>query len=255
MPKTWKLFVCWLLVAAPLAAQEPRAWRERVFATIDVPFQPLNNDFSESLRFADAVRTTESVSFVADYASTRGALVDAGAGVRVTNNMGVGATVTWFRRSTSGSFDLQVPNPIAANRPSSVTGSVADLRRREIGIHLQTIYAIALGKRSRLMLSGGPSIYHTTQDLVRSVEFDIPPGAAAPTFDRALIADVTTTVVGFNAGADLTWPLASHIGVGAVTRYSRAAVRLDPGSASGVNRAIELHAGGLHIGGGMRFLF
>jgi hypothetical protein len=54
---------CTILAAAPLAAQENRAWPERTFVTIDVPFQPLNNAFSESLSFADTVRKTENVTF------------------------------------------------------------------------------------------------------------------------------------------------------------------------------------------------
>jgi hypothetical protein len=253
--RTIAVFFAAVLVAAPLGAQEQRPWPERAFITIDVPFQALNNGFSESLRFADAVRRTENVTFAADYPSVRGALVDAGGGIRVTNSMGVGATISWFRRSATGAFDLTVPNPIAANHPLDLTGSVSGLQRREIGVHIQTIYAVALGKRSRLMITGGPSLYHTTQDLVRSVEFEIPPGFTSLTFDQALVAQVSKTGIGFNAGADVTWALAPHVGVGAVTRYSRATVTLDPGSASGVNRAVELHAGGLHIGGGIRFLF
>ena len=71
-----------LLAAAPLAAQENRAWPERSFVTIDVPFQPLNNDFSETVSVADTLRRTENVAVVADYQSTRGALVDIGGGVR-----------------------------------------------------------------------------------------------------------------------------------------------------------------------------
>jgi len=248
-------FAASLLVAAPLGAQEPRAWPERVFISIDVPFQGLSDDFSESLRFADAVRRTENDTFVAEYPAPRGALVAAGAGLRITNSMGVGATVSWFQRSATGAFDLSVPSPVAANRPLELTGSVSGLKRREIGIHVQTLYARALGRRSRLMLSGGPSLYSTTQDLVRSIEFDIPPGFTSLTFDRALVTQVGKTAIGFNAGADLTWVLASHVGVGVGTRYSRATVTLDPGSASGVNRAVELHAGGLHVGGGIRFLF
>jgi hypothetical protein len=55
--------------------------------------------------------------------------------------------------------------------------------------------------------------------------------------------------------ADITWRLAPHFGVGTVTRYSRANVTLDPGSASGVGRRIEMHLGGLQIGGGIRLLF
>ena len=63
------------------------------------------------------------------------------------------------------------------------------------------------------------------------------------------------TAVGYNVSADITWALAAHFGVGAVTRYSRAKLTLDPGAETGVSRAIEIHAGGLQIGAGIRLLF
>ncbi len=246
---------CIILAAAPLAAQENRAWPERTFVTIDVPFQPLNNDFSESLSFADTVRKTENVTFVAGYASTRGALFDTGAGIRLANNLGVGVTASFFRRSSSGSFDLMVPNPLVAGKPLDLAGSVSGLSRAELGIHIQALYALALGQRARVMLEGGPSIFNTKQDLVRSIEFDTLPGFTSLKFDQALITEAKKTVLGFNVGADITWALASHFGVGTVTRYSRAKVTLDPGAESGANRAIEMHAGGLQIGAGIRLLF
>jgi hypothetical protein len=249
------LVSCTLLVAAPLVAQEHRAWPERTFVTVDAPFQPLNNDFSESLSFADTVRTTENVTFSAGYESTRGALFDVGSGVRLASNFGVGLTASWLQHSRSGSFDLMVPNPLVANRPLDLAGSVSRLNRNELSIHIQALYALGLGKRARVMLAGGPSIFKTKQDLVRSVEFDILPGFTSLKFDQALITDVKRTVVGFNVGADITWTLASHFGVGTVTRYARAKVMLDPGAESGVSRAIEMHAGGLQIGGGIRLLF
>jgi hypothetical protein len=256
---TWNVFGflvgCTLLMAAPLAAQENRAWPERTFVTIDVPFQPLNNDFSESLSFADTVRKTENVTFAAGYASTRGALFDVGAGVRLVKNLGVGATASWFRHSSSGSFDLIVPNPLVANKPFDLAGSVSGLNRNELGIHIQALYALALGEKARVMLAGGPSIFNAKQDLVRSIEFDKLPGFTSLKFDQALITEGQQTAVGFNVGADITWALASHLGVGTVTRYSRAKVTMDPGAESGVSRAIVMHAGGLQIGGGIRLLF
>ncbi len=246
---------CTLLLASPLAAQENRAWPERAFVTIDVPFQPLNNDFSESLSFADTLRKSESVTFVADYESTRGALFDVGAGIRLANHVGVGLTTSWFQHSGSGAFDLTVPNPLVANKPLDLTGTVSGLKRNELGIHLQALYAVALGKSARVLLAGGPSIFQTKQDLVRSIEFDTLPGFTSLKFDQVLITEVKKTVVGFNVGADITWALAAHLGVGTVTRYSRAKLTLDPGAESAVSRAIELHAGGLQIGGGIRLLF
>jgi hypothetical protein len=246
---------CMLLAAAPLAAQENRVWPERAFVTIDVAFQLLNNDFAESLSFADTVRKSENVTFDASYESTRGALVDIGAGIRLANTIGVGVTTSWFRRSGSASFILNVPNPLVANRPLALTGPVSDLNRNELGIHVQALYAVALGKRARLMLGGGPSIFHTKQDLVRSIEFDTLPGFTSLELNQALIAEVAKTSVGFNVSADITWVLASHVGVGTVTRYSRAKMTLDPGAETAISRAIEGNAGGLHIGGAIRLLF
>jgi hypothetical protein len=249
------LFGSTLLLAAPLAAQESRAWPERIFVTIDGPFQPLNNNFSESLTFADAVRITEQVTFVADYESTRGALIDAGAGVRLANDFGLGFATSWFEQSSSASFDLSVPNPLAANRPLDLSGSIPGLRRTELGIHIQTLYALPLGGRWRVMLAGGPSVFNMKQELVRSIEFDALPGRSSLEFNRAVLARVRETVIGFNVSADITWALASHLGVGTVTRYSRANVTFDPGAETGVSRAIEMRAGGLHIGAGIRLLF
>jgi len=244
-----------MLAAAPVAAQEAPAWPQRMFITVDVPFQPLNNDFSESLTFADALRKNENVVFAAGYDATRGVLFDVGAGWRLTRAFGAGLTASWFRHTGSGSFDLKVPNPLVANRPFDMTGSVGGLKRDELGVHLQALYALALSKRARAMLSGGPSVFDTQQDLVRSIEFDTLPGFSGLQFDQALITRVRRTVVGFNAGVDVTWQLASHLGVGTVTRYSRATLRLNPGSESGVSRAIEMRAGGLQVGGGIRVLF
>jgi hypothetical protein len=246
---------CTLLCEAPLAAQENRAWPERTFVTIDVPFQPLNNDFSESLSFADALRRGENVTFDAGYESTRGALVAVGAGVRLANNVGAGLVTSWFQRTGSGSFVLKVPNPLVANRPLDVMGSISGLDRRELGIHIQGLYAVGLGARARIMLAGGPSVFNAKQDLVRSIEFDTLPGFTSLKFNQALIAGVEETALGFNVGADVTWALTSHLGVGTVTRYSWAKATLDPGAETAVSRAIEVHLGGLQIGGGIRLMF
>src|SRR5437773_523330 len=182
-------------------------------------------------------------------------MVDVGAGVRLANHLGVGLTTSWFRRSGSASFDLKVPNPLVANTPLDVSGTVSGLKRQELGVHVQALYAVAVGKRARVLLAAGPSIFQMKQDLVRSIEFDTLPGFTSLEFDRAFITEVKKTIVGFNVSADITWALASHFGVGTVTRYSRAKSTLDPGAESAVSRAIDIHAGGLQIGGGIRLLF
>src|SRR5262245_470324 len=120
------LLTCTLFGTGPAAAQENRAWLQRTFLAIDVPFQPLNNDFSESLSFADAVKKTENVTFAAAYEPARGAGVDVGGGVRLAGNLGLGVTVSWFQHASSASFALAIPSPLVANRPLALTGTVPD---------------------------------------------------------------------------------------------------------------------------------
>jgi hypothetical protein len=252
----WGIFLCCtLLLPARLAAQDNREWPQRIFVTIDVPFQPLSSVFSESVSFADALRRNENVSFDATYESSRGPLFDVGIGVRLMKNMGVGLTTSWVQRSATGSFTIAVPNPLVANRPLDLSGAISDLDREELGIHIQALYALPLGKRGRLMLSGGPSIVNVKQDIVQSIEFVRLPGFTALTFDAAHIVGIHQTVAGFNVGADITWPLYRHVGVGTIARYSRATVTMNPDADSGISREITMHVGGLHIGGGVRLLF
>ena len=256
MWQTWCMLAAGAFcLAPPLAAQENRGWSERAFLTIDLPFQTLKNDFSESLSFADNVRRAENVTFLMRYPSTRGALVDVGGGVRLATNLGVGLTASWSNRSDSSSFELEMPNPLVANSPLELAGSISELRRREVGFHMQALYAVAIGNNVRVIAGGGPSIFNTRQDVVRSLDVNILPGFRSLQFDQAVIARDKQTSVGFNLGADITWKFASHFGVGTVTRYSRANVTWKPESASGVSRAIETRAGGLHIGVGLRLLF
>jgi hypothetical protein len=133
--------------------------------------------------------------------------------------------------------------------------SLGGLERREIGIHIQGLYALPLTAKTRLMLAAGPSIFTARDDLVRSIEFENLPGFTGVKFDQAQVVTLEKTVVGFNVGANVIWAVASHFGISAVTRYSRAQLMFDPGSEANVNRSIELHAGGLQIGGGIRVFF
>src|SRR5262245_470325 len=85
------------------------------------------------------------------------------------------------------------PQSIGRESTAGVDGHRSRLDRQELGIHIQALYAMPLGKRGRLMLAGGPSVFHLTQDLVRSIEFDTLPGFTALNFDQALIQNTTQT--------------------------------------------------------------
>src|SRR5262249_60426847 len=128
------------------------------------------------------------------------------------------------------------------------------MAHREAPLHLHGLYALRLGKKTRVTLSAGPSIFNTTQDLLKSVEFTILPGFTSLRFDNAITVREQRTVAGFNVGANFTWTVASRVGVGTIIRYSRAHLTLDPGTTTALARGIESHPGGLHVGGGLRLL-
>jgi hypothetical protein len=246
---------CVLLTATSVGAQENELWPARTVVTVDMPFQLLDNDFSESLSFPDVLRRTENVTFFAGYEPVRGPLIDVGAGIRVTGRLGVGATASWFMRSASGSFDLKVPSPLVPNQPLALMGSTTGLTRNELGVHIQALYALPLGNEATVVLGGGPTVFRARQELIRSIEFDTLPGFTTLRLNDTLVTEVDKTAVGFNVSANVIWSLGSHFGVGAVTRYARATATVDPGAETNVPRAIEMQLGGLHIGGGIRLLF
>jgi hypothetical protein len=248
----WLCVAC--CVAAPAAAQDHAVWPERMFVSVNVPVQTLDNDVTESISVADALRRNENDAFVARYESVKGALADVATGVRFAKRIGVGVAVSWLQRTSASVVDLSIPNPLVAGRPLTLSAPVPDLDRKEIGIHIQALYALPLGRRTRVTASGGPSVFVVTQDLIESVEFERLPGFTGIQFADATVRADRETGVGFNAGADVTWTLTSHFGVGTLVRYSRATVTFNPSSASST-RSIEVTAGGLHLGGGIRVLF
>ena len=92
--------------------------------------------------------------------------------------------------------------------------------------------------------------------LVAIFTVHLPYGFSSIKLSQAVTSRISDTAVGFNVGADVSWPLASHFAVGSVTRYSRASFTLHPGASTpSASRAIDLHAGGLQIGAGVRVLF
>ena len=248
-------FLACALAAVPASAQEHRSWPERVFVTFEVPFQSLDNGFEEVVAYPDTLRRTENITLNTTYDAMRGVMLAAGGGTRVFRSIGAGIMATWFRPTGTASYAVGIPNPLIANRPLTSTGSLDELNREEIGVHLQALYAVPLGSRMRIMLSAGPSFFQLKQDVLTSVEFDRSPGFTRLDFHDAVVTAADENLVGFNVGADVTWQPWKHLGIASVTRYSRATVMIDPGSTPATSRQIELRAGGLQLGGGVRLMF
>lgn len=175
---------------------------------------------------------------------------DVGGGVRVWRNLAVGVALSRFTKKDTGAVSAQLPHPFLLDRPRAVSGDATGLSRSETATHIVAMWTLPLNARSRLSAFGGPSLLAVRQDLVSDVTF-----SQTYPYDSAAYTGVVTerrsaSRLGFNVGADVTYLMAAHVGVGLSTTFSRARVRLPSASDETI-----VNAGGVHVGAGVRFRF
>jgi opacity protein-like surface antigen len=101
--------------------------------------------------------------------------------------------------------------------------------------------------RWQLALAGGPSWFAVAQDLVSDVTVTQSYPYDTATFASAAAVHRSRSRLGFNAGADVSYLLRRHVGLGLGVTYSHASIPLDD--------TLTVDAGGPHLTGGLRFRF
>jgi hypothetical protein len=225
-------------------AHAQSAWRDRGYVNISGWYQPGSQSFTATVRPVDFAEPS-----IVDTSYETGTVpgFDAGGGVRVWRNLAIGVGVSYLSKSDSGAIDAQIPHPFFFNRSRTVAGDASGLAHQETAIHVQASWMVPLRNRWLLAIAGGPSWFSVGQDVVSDV-------AVTQTYpyDTATFASATTTHhsgsgIGFNVGADATYRLRRHVGLGFGVTYSRASVPLDD--------TLTVEAGGARVGGGLRFGF
>jgi hypothetical protein len=192
------------------------------------------------------------------YNNPRGAEFDFGGGFMFTPNIGLGISFSGTAREDSATLFVDVPHPFQFNAFASDTAPTdSKLQRVEGGAHIQVVGVAPIGDRVRLRVFGGPTYFRVQQDMVRSIAYDqaflifVPVNAVdITTYDS--VDKVEGTGWGFHVGGDLTVFFSRFVGVGSFVRFSRGTVSLeDPLS----GKAIDVTAGGIQAGGGLRFKF
>src|SRR5262249_6082758 len=153
--------------------------------------------------------------------------------------------VTWLTKERSGTLTANVPHPFLFNSPRTVSGSVSNVPREEVAIHVDAAWLIPISRRTETIVFGGPSYFHVAQGLVTDVTT-----ASVYPFDTATFVSATVTRamkshIGYNGGADVMVLMSRSVGIGALVRYSRASVALPAGG----DTELTVHAGGLEVGG------
>ena len=240
---------CLLLVAPVMTASAFAQTFSRGWISVNGGYQATTNDFSDGAEFTEH---QERGRVDTDYTVKSGPAFDISAGAAVWRNLAVGVGVTRFSGSTPSALSASVPHPFFFNRPRTVTGEIAGLKRKELAVHVQARGLFAVSDKLEVMLFGGPSFFRVTQGVVTDFDF-----AESYPYDEASFAGSVTTEVkrskmGANVGGDVGFFFTRQVGVGFTVQYSGATMEI-PSAASGTTA--EVKVGGLQTGGGLRFRF
>jgi hypothetical protein len=221
---------------------------ERWFVSINGAYGLDTGTFDDGATF---VANAEEGSFETNYTRKSGPMFDVSGGYLVRPRIGVGATVSHYSRSTPVTVEASVPHPFYFDRMRQITGDVGGLTRNELGVHLHVSGVFPVNPTVTMTLSGGPSYFGVSQDVVTSVAYvDAFPFDEAR-FDRAITARNSRSASGFNAGGDIAIFLTPRAGIGLSAQFSRATVEML--SANG--GTTRMRVGGLSTGAGLRLRF
>jgi len=223
---------------------QPPTWHDRGYFNVSGWLQTLGPSFDVVERPIDFA---EPAVVDTTYAAGAGAGFDVAGGVRVWRSLAVGIDVTRFSNDDSGTVSAQVPHPFYFNRLRPVAGSASGLTRAETGVHVQLTWLKPIRSRWQLAIAGGPSWFLVNRDLVRDVAVTETFPFDTAQFAGVLVSRESGRHVGANGGADLTYLLRRRVGVGFGINVAHANVPLADGA--------SVSAGGVRMGGGMRFRF
>ena len=246
--------------AAPAHAQGD-ADHARVFVTLNGGLQTQTRGFSEDISFPETggayrevvsgAAAQEQARFESDYRFANPALLDVSGAVRVAPYFALGVGMSRFMIEEPASVSAQVPHPIFFNRDRSISGASPPLARRETAVHLQALVVVPVTRSFTVTGFGGPTLFEVEQPLVTDVNFTHAYPYDTAAFSSAVTSPHSADTVGFNVGADVAFYFTDNVGVGWLTRYSRAMAELP--SAGG--ETLDIEVGGLHTAVGLRVRF
>jgi hypothetical protein len=184
-----------------------------------------------------------------DYTRGMGPAFELGLEFAPHPRLGVALHFNGISRDSSSSYAADLPHPLYLGQPRQVTGAVDGLSYRERVVHLDLAYRRSRG-RLRYGVFAGPSYANVRAELLDTVQYQ-----QEYPFDAVRVTEVTSRVssasaFGFNVGLELDYRVGGPAAAALLVRYHRVSPDL-PDSAG----TVELDAGGLQVGAGLRFFF
>jgi len=233
-----------VLAMTPRAALAQGAGASRIAVTVGPGIQLTSTSASTTTSFE---AFSEDGSLTAGYSAKYQPTFEGGVIVRVRGAIGVGVAGSYLHDNGEADIHALVPHPFVFNQPRPLDGTTPALHE-QAAIHFQAVYWIERTPHLDLIISGGPTFFHTTQDFVTDVSYTESPPFDTVTFTGATVSRDHESAFGGNVGVEAGWRLAPHIGVSAVGRYSR-------GTATFAARNADVVLGGLRLSGALRLVF
>lgn len=215
-----------LAVAAGAVAQDNgnNGWGGRAFATFNVGAQtgspPFDYNYVTTLFDQNATAGLKTPG-------KTGLTFDAGAGVRLVQNLGVGVTFSRYSSQRTATLTTTIPSPLNPYFPSeaSTISKELPLQREESAIHIQAIYRVPLGARMQVGAFGGPSYFRCADDHITKFSLQgsySPNGGWAVSYSDVQQLIDRGSAWGYHGGGSVTFLASRHVGVGLTVRYSTA---------------------------------
>ena len=183
-------------------------------------------------------------------------LADVGVGVRLAGGFGFVVAGQWVRRSLEADVRASLPPLIHPARGFRAVAGAATVDQERQVLHAGAAWSRALGERTELSVSAGPSWFRVRQDLVADVSFTERYPFDVPAFGGAVSTVGVGGGFGWHAALDMTWWLGRRLGAGALVRYSSGQVLLDAGRPVGyLAGPVAAPQRGVEVVGGFRVRF
>ena len=204
----------------------------------------------------------EDATFRAGYDVPRGFSFGVGGGAMLTRLLGVGLNITAAQHEDVAQLRVEIPHPFYGTFYASDDAETdVKLQRAERAVHIHAMVVPLQTDLVRVRVFGGPSWIRVGQDAVTLIDYRQVSSIVPPSNEVDIVRFTqdrdNASGWGYHAGADVSVFLLRNLGVGGFARFSRAAVDLPNTLTTGLDDPafIEIRAGGVQVGAGVRLKF
>jgi opacity protein-like surface antigen len=239
--------VCLAVAASPaIAAAQGSEARIRIAASGGI--QTSGNAVSQSFT---VTTNLEPGTVTAEIPLDQAPFFDVGGWARLFGRFGAGVSFSRITRTADATVTASIPHPFYFNQPRQISGTQPGAAEEENAVHIDFVALVAATDRLELTVFVGPTVFNSRQDLVTDVSYTESYPFDTATFTSATLTQQSLSKTGVNVGADITWTLTPHVGVGGLFRFSHASATYT----AAPNNEATATLGGLQAGAGIRVRF